>query len=57
MLGVEMYQKAFIYQAPYQAIAKSGYIKIEIMIAMLRLNYYAYVPHPFSSIHVSYINM
>lgn len=39
-----MYQKAFIYQDPYQLIAKSRYTKTEIMIAMLSLKYYVYIP-------------
>lgn len=50
-----MYQEAFIYQDPYQVIAKSRYTKTEIMSAMLSLKYHVYIPFFFSVyIYTSY---
>lgn len=52
-----MYQKAFIYQDPYQLIAKSRYTKPEIMIAMLSLKYYVYIPFFFLCLYTPHINL
>lgn len=52
-----MYQEAFIYQDSYQVIAKSRYTKTEIMIAMLSLKYYVYIPYFFLCIYTLHINV